>query len=187
MLIEDYRLAFNNAGNARVSWTSDNADNVSWIYVDGGLARGPLYLGVTEREMSIPFKDGVTRAIEVHDFPDGTIVTPPIEIVPNTKPIIQWIASPTATRYKVYLTPFGESESVIYNRLAQEDKINYQLKLTKALTPGWNFIRVEAIDEFGNESVRFNWNYLVFDLPAPADNLAIVDGSGAGLFDISIT
>lgn len=187
MLIEDFRIAFQNSLNSVVSWNSSATTNVSWIYSNGGLSRGPLYLGTLERQMTIPFIDGVTKAIEIHDFDDGTIVTPPIEIKPNIRPVVKWVASATAVRYKIFHTPFGGSEKLIYNKLAEGEKIQYQITLTAPLPAGWNFFRVEAVDQFGNESVRSNWSYLVFNLPAPADDLAIVDGSDSGLFDISIT
>lgn len=186
-MIVDFRISLQNSKNAIVSWASSNADNISWIYADGGLVRGPLALGTLNRTMQIPMVDGITRALEVHDFAIDESPSNPVEIRPNTRPIIQWIASATGKRYKVYHTPFGGSESLIYNRLAEGDKVNYILKSPALLVAGWHFFRVEALDEFGNESVRANWNYLVFDLPAPATDLEIVDGSGANLFDITIT
>ncbi len=187
MLIEDFVISKLNSFEAVVSWTSANVTDVSWIYSDGGLARGPLYLETLERKMTIPFVENVTKAIEVHDFLTGSTVTPTIEIMPNITPTITWKSVQDAARYKVFHTPFGGSEELIYNRLAEEDKLDYLIVLRTDLPVGWNFFRVESVDEFGNESVRSNWNFLVFDLPAPADDLAIVDGSGAGLFDIAIT
>ena len=186
-MLVDFKVSLQNTRQAIVSWTSSNASNISWIFGDGGILRGPLLLGVVNRTMQIPFVDSLTRAIEVHDFAVGSVVPDPIEITPNTQPIINWVAAPGALRYKVFLTPFGGSESLIYNKLAEEEKLIYQIECPVVLAAGWNFFRVESLDEFGNESVRVNWNYLVFDLPAPANDVTIVDGSGSGLFDIAIT
>ncbi len=187
MLIEDFRIALLNTRSAIVSWTVPNTSDVSWIYSNGVLVRGPLYLGTLDREIQIPFTDAETQAIEVHNFDTGQEVSDFIEIRPNTKPIIQWVASIDGASYKIYHTPFGGSEKLIYDRLADEGKLRYSIDSPIIMPPGWNFVRVEALDQFGNESVRGNWNYLVFDLPDPASNLTVADGSGAGLFDIAIT
>ena len=44
-----------------------------------------------------------------------------------------------------------------------------------------------TVDVFGNESTREIWPYRVFRLPVPVNDLVIADGSGAGLFDITIS
>lgn len=186
MLIEDFRIALLNARSAVISWTVPNADDTSWIYSNGELVRGPLFFSTLDREIQIPFTDSETQAIEVHNFDTGE-VSDFIEIKPNTKPIIQWVASIDGASYKVYHTPFGGSESLIYDKLADEGKERYSIDSPITMPPGWNFIRVEALDRFGNESVRGNWNYLVFDLPDPAGGLTVADGSGAGLFDLTIS
>lgn len=186
-MIKDFTIQLSNASNASVLWTSDNTTDVSWLFVDGQLVRGPLYLETLDRQIDINFIGVANKAIEVHDFTSGSIVPDANEIRPNTRPLIKWMTITGAVRFRVYHTPFGGTESLIYDEPADDSKTAYEITSPIKLTEGWNQFRVESVDEFGNESTRDIWVYQVFDIDSTVNDLTITDGSGANLFDITIS
>jgi len=186
MLIQDVRISTKTAKTATVKWTVPNTPDASWIFIDGRFFAGPLQLGVLERSFDINFKTTQTRVVEIHNFTDLSIIPQIIEIEPNTKPIIQWNSSIDAVSYQVFHHFFGEPETKVYDKRIIDERTRYNIESPVLLKAGWNFFRVEATDEFGNISTRNQWNYFVYDIPKPINNLTVVDGSGGGLFDIEI-
>jgi len=186
MLNTNFRISGKNSNSVNLKWASPNANDVSWIFINGVKALGPLYLETTERVATIKFKTNQNKDIEIHDFPDDSIHTDPITLQENTKPLIKWNAVATAKRYQVFYHFFGEVESKIYDQPAVKDQLRYEIKSPIKLKRGWNFFRVEAIDEFGNASAREFWNYPVYELPLPVTTLDVTEGSSSGLFNFTI-
>jgi len=60
----------------------------------------------------------------------------------------------------------------------------YTVIYPNILESGWQSIRIEAVDQYGEESTRANWEYYVLDLPDPKE-VTGVTGTG-GVFDVAI-
>lgn len=180
MLTEKFRITPRDSVSCDVRWTSPWPDGVSWVFVNGKHSRGPIYANTAERVVKIPLGLASVVSLEIHDFPDDSIVPAAIEIRPNTRPLISWNAVPDAARYRVYHSVRGGAESVIYNRRATDGTERYEINCPVTLDGEggiWHFFRVESVDEYGNESTRSAWSYFVTDLPSAPGSLSVTAGS----------
>jgi len=189
MLNQNYRLTPRDDRNCDLRWTAPGASWVSWLFVNGEHLRGPLYFSGAERVTRIPLGLADVVKLEIHDFPDTTVTPEAVEIEPNTRPQLAWNAVPDAVRYRVYHRKRGEGETVVYDRPAKDGLERYEIACPVALEGRggvWHFFRVEAVDEYGNESTRQAWTYFVTDLPPVAEHLSVVDGSVPGTYTFSL-
>lgn len=140
--------------------------------------------------MKVPLPVGKTKAIEIHDFEDETTVPDAVEVQPNTTPQVLWNAVADAVRYRVYHRKAGEAtERLIYDKAVLEGITRYVIDCPIHLegTGGvWHLFRVEAVDEYGNESVRQYWAYFAMALPKEPAGLQVVAGSVSGSYSIEI-
>lgn len=189
MLNSDYRITPHNSVSCFVRWTSAWATGVSWIFVNGKHSRGPIYAETAERVVRIPFAQDAVKCIEIHDFSDDAVVPSAIEVQPNTRPLIGWNASADAERYRIYHSVRGGSESLIYDRAATDGIEHYEVLCPVALDGlggVWHSIRVEAVDEYGNESTRACWTYFATDLPGAPANILVTAGSAPGTYTFEV-
>ena len=187
MIVEDFKISERLEGSAIISWTSLDANNVSWLFVNGYLIHGPIFTETTQRQIAIRFSRGLNKAIEIHDFADTDIRPGSVAIKEFERPTIEWIADGQAIKYRVYHTPFGAPEVLLATVELQELTTRYTLNCPVRLVEGWHYFRVESVNEFGIESTREIWRYRAFRIPKPVKGLTVSNGSGAGLFDIEIT
>lgn len=187
MINLDFTISMLNANHSRVEWDSPNASDVSFVYVNGFLKHGPIYGETIKRSATIRFTKTLNKCIEIHDFPTNIGETKNVCIRELQRPSIQWNHNPNALRYRIFHTPFGGSESQIAEITVRDDREKYILDSPIRLVDGWHFFRVESVRETGVESVRLPWNYRAFRIPKPVNNLTVANGSGAGLFDITIS
>ncbi len=189
MINENFTISMKAASSAFVNWEAPGADYVSFLFMNGVKQFGPMFFDDAIRNAAIGFTRSMDRAIEIHDFPAlaGDIMA--VEIRENNRPIIKWRTIEAATRYRVYHTPFGGSESLIYDQPVPDLEGTDQVRIKSPinLVEGWHLFRVESVDVFGNESTHIIWPYQVFRLPEPVNTLTIANGSGLNLFDITIT
>lgn len=190
MLNENFRLSPIDARRANIAWTAPTADAVSWIFIDGKWTLGPLFLATTDRMVPIRLASDQVATIEVHDFDDGSIQAAPIVTEPNTRPTILWNPVGSAVRYRIYHRQFGDTvEEIIYDKPALQGLTQYQITCPVELdgTGGkWHFFRVEAVDLYGHESTRQSWAFFVMDLPAAPPKVTVTEGSGPGLYNLSL-
>lgn len=174
-----------------LSWTAPAADLDSWIFVNGLRIYGPLPFDTADREVTIAHPAGVCLAIEVHDVPEGDPATP-ISAPAATRPTIQWNPVPAAARYRLYHREGADGEELqIFDRPAHQFtgvpiRIDAPIAFN-GIGGVWHFLRVESVDEYGNESTRASWRYFSAAPPAPPAAVTIQDGSAPGLFSITIT
>jgi len=189
MLNDNYRLTPKDDRNCDLRWTAPGATWVSWLFVNGEHLRGPVYSDQAERVVRIPLGLSDVAAIEIHDFPDDMVVPDPVEMKPNTRPMLHWNAVPDAVRYRVYHRRRGEVENLIYDRAAKEGLDRYEIICPVELEGRggvWHFFRVEAVDEYGNESTRLAWTYFVTDLPPVPEHLSVTEGGSPGTYTFSL-
>lgn len=190
MLNEDYRITPLDDANCNVAWTTQWPNGASWLFINGKHSRGPYVTGEAERMIRIPFAFSDVVKLEIHDFPDAEAPVQPVEVRPNTRPLLIWNAVDEAIRYRIYHREFGQSEeTLIYDKPPIEGTILYEITCPVKLAGRggvWHFLRVEAVDVYGNQSTRQSWTYFVMDLPLAPETVAVTEGSGPGLYTISL-
>ena len=190
MLNDEFTVTPKTANVADVHWSAPSVDHVSWVFVDGRHIQGPTFHGTIERKIQIPFASDDVVKIEIHDVLDFTEPVESIWTKPNTKPIIKWVSVTDSVRYRIFHAEGAGPESLIYDTPGLVGIIRNEVKSPirlNGLGGVWHFFRVEAVDQFGNESTRAVWRFFVTDVPATVDTVTVAVGSGAGLYDITLT
>lgn len=188
MLNENYRISPFNSRWVTLSWTCSDASLFSWIIINGANLYGPVISDSAERTARVPFKSGAIVTLEVHDlceneFPEA--INQPVSI----KPTLHWNSLDSAVRYKIYHRIAGGSEKKIYDAVAYVNQIVSPVELDGGgglENSQYHFLRVEAVDCYGNESTRQSWRFFSKDLPASDVSLNISQGSSSGIFDITL-
>jgi len=179
-----------NNRQCNLRWTAASADVVSWIFINGEFYRGPLSFDETERSVRIPLRAEDVIALEVHDLLDDTVVPDAVEVEPNTQPTLSWNAVADAARYRIYHHAGDDDESLIYDHAAADGIEQYAVTCPIVLDGQggvWHHFRVEAVDEYGNESTRLAWTYFAMDLPPAVERISVAAGSGAGTYTFTLT
>ena len=190
MLNETFRLTPKDSRESRISWDAPGPNWVSWVFVDGKHLVGPLYAGQVSRSVKIPHPAGETVLVEIHDLPGDSEPVAPVAEAPNTRPGLVWNSVAGAVRYRIYHRAKGGAEEKIYDQPAEDGLETHRIAcpiLLEGEGETWHFLRVEAVDPYGNESTREAWTYLVRDLPGVTGTLVVTAGSAPGLFDFEIT
>lgn len=187
VLSADIRITPRPDGRCTVRWTSDPAA-VSWLFVDGSRIIGPHAPGVAEREAIIRLAVKETAAIELHDVSDTSEPVAATYSRHNTRPMLHWLTVPGIYRYRIYHRQAGGSESMLMDKRYTNPPTRLSMLCPVELYGQggvWHFLRVETVDEYGNESTRQSWRYFVTEPPARVSNVTVTAGSGAGLYNIS--
>ena len=176
MHIENVLIRPLSDGYITISWTSDSADMLSWVFINGVLAVGPFMAETTNRIVTLPVPTEKTFVVEVHDFSDSETVPTAIAQKPLVKPQIVWNIVEMATTYHIYHTIFdtGSIESLLLEvpPLGME-RMEIDCPTTLEGRGGrWHSFRVEAVDQFGNESENHVVAHFAADLP-PVPELSI--------------
>jgi len=184
MLNKNFRIATLDFSRCNIGWTCPWPTGVSWLFINGKHALGPVLMDTAERVVPVSWSASAIVALEIHDFPDMNVVPAAIEILPNTRPTIQWRCVEQAARYRLYWRAFGEAnERLLIELPARAGMDNYQITCPVPLVAGWHFFHVEAIDAYGNESICQAWNYRVWDLPKATPPLVVTAGSAPGMYN----
>ena len=175
--------------NINVSWTSDDETARSWIFVNGKLVVGPFMAGTKERSIVLPVPNDKTFKIEVHDYYGDGIAPNSIEEQPQVQPLIAWNAVESAVCYRIYHTIFntGSIESLLLQvppLSSDRIEIDCPVKL-EGRNGRWHSFRVEAVDQFGNESENHRLAFFAADLPTPPQ-LSISRNIETGLFNFRV-
>jgi len=187
MIIENVLIRPFNEQEVLVSWTSREASCWSWVFVNGLFSMGPFMAETKDRAIRIKFPVGTTAVIEVHDFPDET-VPQSINEPPLTRPTILWNSVPTAVMYRIYHTIFdmGTLESMIAEVPPYTERMSMECPIPLEGRGGrWHSFRIEAVDQYGNESVGEVIPHHAADLPGPP-RLAISRDTQSGLLSFRI-
>jgi hypothetical protein len=189
MLNEHVNLIADGARQSLLSWTSADAALESWVFVNGVKLYGPLLLDTLERSVPVPLATGECLSVEVHDMPPDEIATRVFE-TPTTTPALQWNPLPGAQRYRLYHREGNGSERRVFDRAASDFRglpisIDAPVELN-GVGGVWHFLRVAAVDEYGNESTRRAWRCFAVEPPGLPSRIEIADGTSPGLFEITV-
>jgi hypothetical protein len=189
MLNEHTGLIADGTRRSLLVWTVQDPALESWVFVNGVRLYGPLLLDTLERSVPVPLGTGECLAVEVHDSAPEEIATPVFE-TPTTTPAIQWNPLPGAQRYRLYHREGNGSERRVFDRPATDFRdvpirIDAPFELN-GVGGVWHFLRVEAVDGYGNESTRCAWRCFAFEPPRLPSQIQIADGTSPGLFTITI-
>jgi hypothetical protein len=189
MLVENVLIRPHGLQEVSLSWTSESADSRSSIFINGSLAVSGFMAGTKERNATLPVPSNSTFRIEIHEFTDENEFSNSTEELPLVRPQIAWNSVDSATSYKVYHTIFdtGEIESLLATvpAIAMERiEINCPVKL-EGKNGRWHSFRVEAVNQFGNESVSEIIPHFAVDLPPPP-KLVITRDTQTGLLSFRI-
>ncbi|MCL2645583.1 MAG: hypothetical protein FWD61_01095 [Phycisphaerales bacterium] len=178
MLNKNFRITPLDFSRCNIAWTCPWPTGASWLFINGKHTLGPILMDTAERVVPVPWSASAIIALEIHDFPDISVVPAAIEIPSNTQPTIQWRCVPEAARYRLYHRGYAEAnETLLLELPARAGLDNYQITCPSPLAAGWHFFHVEAMDAYGNESLRQAWNYFVWDLPKTTPSLVVTAGS----------
>jgi hypothetical protein len=184
MRIKNFKIRAKNATQCVVSWTSISETSISWIFINGISAVGPLMVRTLERSVTMPFADGKTIAIEIHDSETMETIPDPCEVIPQTKPLLSWRTVDDAERYRIYYE----------NKLLQEIPSRPGILRQEIKSPitlngqhgQWHQFHVESVDPYNNESLdtEERITFWAYDLP-PVPNVTVQKNSN-GLYDFMI-
>ncbi|GHT23199.1 hypothetical protein FACS189419_06830 [Planctomycetales bacterium] len=189
MLIENVLIRPHGLQEVSLSWTSESADSRSYIFINGSLVVSGFMAGTKERSATLPVPHDSTFRIEIHEFTDENVSPNSTEELPQVRPQVAWNSVDEAQSYKVYHTIFdtGEIESLLATVPAiatERIEINCPVKL-EGKGGRWHSFRVEAVDQFGNESVSEVIPYFAVDLPPPP-KLVISRDTQTGLLSFRV-
>jgi len=173
MLVDHILVRPQGLNQVVVSWTCDDENAISWIFINGRFAFGPFMAETKERsiELTVPL-DG-TYKIDVHDFLGSDEPPASIEQHPLVQPVIAWNKVEAATFYRIYHTIFdtGTIESKLIDIPATPmDRIEIDCPHQLEGKGGrWHSFRVESVDQFSNESLSEVIPHFAVDLPPPPE------------------
>jgi len=168
-----------NGDTSILTWSSATADLVSFVSIDSGSVAIEYIPGTTERSLTIPLPIDRTGKIEIHDLGASESFGGAIVANPNTRPLLYWDGVDVAESYRIYANDVLISTIPV---LFPEDR--YTVIYPNLLERGWQSLRIEAVDQYGEESTRASWEYYVLDLPDPKEVTGVTGSSG--VFTVAI-
>jgi hypothetical protein len=189
MKIENVLIRPHGTNEVSLNWTSESTESRSYIFINGSLVVSGFMAGTIERSATLPVAANATHKIEVHEFTDENILPNSTEELPQIRPQIAWNSVEHAQYYKIYHTVFdkGEIESLLTTVPAvgmNRNEITCPVKL-EGKGGRWHSFRVEAVDQFGNESLSEIIPHFAVDLPPPP-KLVITRDTQTGLLNFRV-
>jgi len=161
VLIETVTLTPSGQSTAEAVWSGTGT-----VYADGKKIAGPAADGA-----DLPLDPDEAYALEVHEADVDTIY-----MTPETHPTLRWRTVSGAEQYKIYHTPAGGSESLIW--IQPEDGYDpYAVRSPVECAEGWHSFRIEAVDSGGNASTTTVFPVRVFAKPQIPGTLDVVTGN----------
>jgi hypothetical protein len=173
MLVDNVLVRPQGINQIVVSWTSNEDKAISWVFLNGQLAFGPFMAEAGERSVELTVPQGATCKIDVHDFIGSEEIPASMEQRPLVQPTIAWNKVEAAVLYRIYHTIFdtGTIESKLIDipvTPMTRIEIDCPVKL-EGKGGRWHSFRVEAVDQFGNESLNEVVPHFAVDLPPPPE------------------
>ena len=178
MRIEHFTLRAKNENQCVISWTSMSEEMYSWIFINGKFVIGPFMPMTRERSITIPFLQGTTAVIEIHEFDDLEMIPNSCEEMPQIKPLLSWNPVEEAKKYRVYHGDFATGEESMVSEVNARPGIIRMEINSPVILDGknghWYWFRVESLDKYNNESINTGElvKYHASDLP-PVQELTI--------------
>jgi len=178
MRIENFTLRTKNENQCVISWTSKSEEMYSWIFINGKFVIGPFMPQTLERSITIPFLQGTTAVIEIHEFDNLEMIPNSCEEMPQIKPLLSWNPVEEAKKYRVYHGDFATGEESMVSEINARPGIDRMEINSPVILDGrnghWYWFRVESLDKYNNESINTGElvKYHASDLP-PVPELTI--------------
>lgn len=185
MLIEDFTLEYLDSTRVRAFWTGTLA-YVAWIFVNGLLKEGPVSYDGTERSVDLTVPN--PYRLEIHEAPVEISIDRAIGDPLERRPTIWWSPRANAQRYNVYHRPKAGDTVRILSSVPQDvDASHFEFRPIADLRGDgglWNFLRIEAVNARGAESVRAEFPFFVAGLPELP--VSLTPSGGGGVFDLAL-
>ena len=164
-----------------LEWTSANASDTSYVFLNGRLVYGPYNPGTATRSLIVPLKYDDYGKFDIHDFTSSRDDNRSIEVEDYTKPKIKWTHDgvDTVAYYVYHKKGVSGDEVQIYQGDKIDDTVKYEIDCPILLDEGWHFFRVEALNEYGNETTVDAWPFFVFDTPGVLSSVSIAGAAGS--------
>ena len=178
MLIDHFTLRAKDENQCVLSWTSESEEMYSWLFINGKFVIGPFMPMTRERSITIPFLQGTTAVIEIHDFDNLEMIPNSCEEMPQIKPLLSWNPVEEAKKYRVYHGDFATGEESMVSEVNARPGIDRMEINSPVVLDGknghWYWFRVESLDKYNNESINTGEliKYHASDLP-PVSELTI--------------
>jgi hypothetical protein len=185
MIVHEMRIEFWGWGTARLSWTGD-PEAVAHVFVSGAPALPPQQLLEAEKSVEVGLPDPFQ--VEIHEVGEGAEVAP-AAITLERKPVVWWSARDGAVEYRVHHRPDGGTERVIGGVLHNADALHYEFRSSNDLRRDgrkWAFLRVEAVNASGKQSVRTEWPLFMAALPGQPTGLNVTGGAGVFAMELEV-
>jgi len=158
MRIHDFTLRTKNETQCVISWTSASEEMHSWLFINGKYVIGPFMPRTLERSMTIPFLQGTTAVIEIHEFDDLDLIPNSCEEMPQIKPLLSWNPVDEAVKYRVYHGDFTTGEEAVVSEVNARPGIARMEINSPVVLDGknghWYWFRVESLDKYNHESIN---------------------------------
>ena len=179
MRIDHFTVRTKNESQCVVSWSSASEAMYSWIFINGKYVLGPFMPMVKERSMTIPFLQGKTAIIEIHDFDELEMIPNSCEEMPQIKPLLSWNPVDEAVKYRIYHGDFASGEETLASEVNARPGIT-RMEINSPVgldgrSGHWYWFRVESLDKYNNESENNGElvKYFASDLP-PVPELTLI-------------
>jgi len=161
----------------RITW-DNTAGDTDWVYLDGVRVSSTPTIGASQSYVKARLDSDRTGEIQVinNDTEPGTP-----SVIPGYLPIINWKSAISAYRYLIYI-----DGTLVRTIVADSTKYANKWQTTKYLADGWHYLTVLARDKAGNSEVSKTQWFRVWTPGEPVSSLTISEGSGAGLYDITL-
>jgi hypothetical protein len=189
MLVDNVLVRPQGQNQVVISWTSDDENAISWVFINGQFAFGPFMAETKQRSVDLTVPQNATYKIDIHDFLDRDEIPASIEQAPLVQPVISWNKVDAAMCYRVYHTIFdtGTIESRLIDTSTppmNRIEIDCPVKL-EGKGGRWHSFRVESVDQFGNESANEVVPHFAVDLP-PSPEFTVSRDTETGLLTFRI-
>lgn len=185
MLNSTYQIKSFTSAQAKLSWTTANSTDISYVFVNGTKVAGAMRFSTTARTILIPVLQSRAFVVEIHDFttPQDNII--PITVPSNKLPMLEWDAVDEAEYYKIYV-----ENRFIQSLKKQNNLKNFKKQILSSEFDGrigkWYFFTVTSVDGFGNESLLKYFPHYIYDVPKLVNSLVVSQGSMAGKYNFTI-
>jgi hypothetical protein len=176
---KNYYISEINGPRVTINWSSENIDDVSFIFIDGVAVLNEYAPETIDREFRLNLESEFAHTVEIYDLPVGsTTVDCQSTIVSNFKhPVLKWNNVSDAKWFYVYYKYYTDTEYTLYRQILNNGDDFQWCVLGFNLVEKWYQIKITAVNDYGEESVVNSFNHRVL-LPKYNDYTLAATGTG---------
>lgn len=188
-IVTDFNLTKISNNNYRVSWVADDYYDKNYVYRNSVLLDF-IEEGNVNRHVDFTAQPEELSVIEVHRIPSD--YSGDVDDIPTiTEDVddllyLHWDRISDAVYYNIYYSEADNAERLLKRYQQDEITVRYKFALPrlKSISGVWHHFRVEAVDNFNNESTTYEWHHFVYGLPQYPETVTWTGGSG--IFNLTI-